>query len=462
MRYFFILMISICTTVVLWAGGKEAYRNYFLGSYYYAEAQYIRAENHLQRAFKMEPEQYVFALAYALAQGRLEKTDQALATLQYARTLLSQQHPDYQHLLSLQSFVAGMIQLYGGRYREAVRPLRRAVFWQNQLTYPEERSIMLNALGYVQIMNQAASGHQRQNNHQHVHPRDMERGLQYFRSAYRSDVQNTAAASNYQILLDSLNLPTEFIVEDKVERDEEQQLNTNAYSYLPANMQPLLEFLDYEEVIFLLDISGSMVMEDVTCLATDRFKVMKETALLMLEHFADSTVVGIGTIGGDCGTVPRLWYPGDSLNRKDLRYALEFLVPDGTTPLLTILQQTPELFTTGADSEKAIVFISDGENICRQPGVDICEWSEQLRAQQITINIMTFLGTSIDNANAFAEYTCLAENTFGQVMYLDGNRCRLEHYKFDLVKACQLEIPELQRVECGGPGIERLWAIFPE
>jgi hypothetical protein len=189
---------------------------------------------------------------------------------------------------------------------------------------------------------------------------------------------------------------------------------------------------------------------------------MRETALLLLENFSDSTRIGIGTIGGDCGTVPKLWHPSGTQSRDDLRWMLKFLVPDGTTPLLTILQETPSLFSDNPSTSKAIIFISDGENICRLPGVDICEWSEQLASKNITINIMTFLGASLENTNAFAEYTCLAENTFGELLYMDGNRCRLEHYRFDLVKACQFTLPALKRVNCWGPAVDDLWAIFPE
>jgi len=160
--------------------------------------------------------------------------------------------------------------------------------------------------------------------------------------------------------------------------------------------------------------------------------------------------------------VPKLWHPVGELSRVDLRYALEFLYPDGTTPLLTILQATPSLFSDNPNTTKGLVFISDGENVCRLPGVDICEWASSLAAQKITINTMTFLGANLDNTNAFAEYTCLAQNTFGSLLYLDGNRCRLEQYRFDLVKACQLTLPALQRVACWGGVRDGLWAIFPE
>jgi hypothetical protein len=459
-----IFLLIITVSLLLAGGGKEAYRNYFLGSYYFAEGNYGRAESHLRKAYQLHPNQYNFALAYALSLGQQQKTDDALEVLGRGKAMLSNQHPDYTHLASLQNFVNGMINLYGQRYGNAIAPLKRAIELQIQLPYPEERSVMLNALGYAQVMNQGkgASAHADLAPHYHVHRRDLERGMTSFLAAYRADVQNVQAAANYKRLVDTLGLQGEIIVEDSVQNREERQLKTYQYASLPANVQPLLEFIDYDEVVFLLDISGSMVMEEVSCIGEDRFDVMRETAQLLLANFSDATQVGIGTIGGDCGTVPRLWHPAGELSRKDLGYALKFLVPDGTTPLLTILQQTPTLFTDNPNTSKALIFISDGENVCRLPGVDICEWTNSLASQKITINIMTFLGASLDNTNAFAEYTCLTENTYGRLLYMDGNRCRLEEYRFDLVKACRFDLPEFRRVNCWGAATENLWAIFPE
>jgi tetratricopeptide (TPR) repeat protein len=464
-RHLFALMIVVVSCTSLWAGGgKEAFRNYFLGSYYFSEGAYQQAENHLRRAYQLDPGQYNFALAYALVLGQLKKTNEAESLLGKSKALLTPRHPDYLHQSCLQYFVAGMINIYGGRYGRAIAPLQQAVSLQKELNYPEERATILNALGYAQVMNQGrgAEAHNDLPAHYHVHRRDLERALLSFRNAFQADVQNTVARDNYLRLLDTLQRPPETIVEDRIVVEDERNLRSYQYANLPANMQPLLNFLDYDEVVFLLDISGSMVMEKVSCVGEDRFDVMRETALLLLKNFADSTQVGIGTIGGDCGTVPKLWHPVGELSRVDLRYALEFLYPDGTTPLLTILQATPSLFSDNPNTTKGLVFISDGENVCRLPGVDICEWASSLAAQKITINTMTFLGANLDNTNAFAEYTCLAQNTFGSLLYLDGNRCRLEAYRFDLVKACQLTLPGLQRVACWGGVRDGLWAIFPE
>ncbi|MEL7220446.1 MAG: tetratricopeptide repeat protein, partial [Bacteroidota bacterium] len=111
-----ILFLLLFQSIILIAGGgKEAFRNYFMGSHYFAEGQFNRAENHLRRAYQLHPQQYNFALAYALVLGQQAKTDAAMGILGKSKNLLSPQHPDYSHLVSLQYFVNGMINLYGQR-----------------------------------------------------------------------------------------------------------------------------------------------------------------------------------------------------------------------------------------------------------------------------------------------------------------------------------------------------------
>ena len=63
----FLLLLFFFTQAAMAGGGKEAYRNYFLGSYYFSEGNYGRAENHLRKAYQLHPIKYNFALAYALS-----------------------------------------------------------------------------------------------------------------------------------------------------------------------------------------------------------------------------------------------------------------------------------------------------------------------------------------------------------------------------------------------------------
>ena len=180
------------------------------------------------------------------------------------------------------------------------------------------------------------------------------------------------------------------------------------------------------------------------------------------EHTVMTPALGLATIDGDCGTEPVAWEPVGRLSRYDMRYRLRFLVPNGTTPLLERLKYCPELFLGADSTRKAIFLISDGANICRMGGEDVCDWAEAMAQRNITVNILTFLGASTENTDAFAEYGCLADNTGGQILYMDNYRCSYEYYGNSLIESCRLKIPGLRRVQCWGPAVKELWAVVVE
>ena len=464
MPRFLLLFLFVWFADSLFAGGgKAAYRNYYLGCHYFAEADYARARNHLSRAWQLDSEQYVFAIALAIAEARTGRDAAALELYRSSAPLLDPTRTDYAAQLALRPFLAGLIHLYAERYYQAIPLFKKAIETQLPLRDHRRLATIYNALGYAERMDQGRGGGTAHNElpaHYHIHRRDLERGITRFEEALSWDPTHPAAAANYQRMSDSLQRPPR-VATYAAEPPPRPTYTAAKYDKLPLSMEQLAAFTDFEEIVYLLDISGSMVQEDVDCLQADRFSVMRQTAQYFLERMADTTRIGIGTIGGDCGTEPRLWHPAGTIAREEMSWTLRFLVPDGTTPLLTILRRTPELFSEGGNRSRSLFFISDGENICNLPGVDICEWAEELKRRGIVVNIMTFLSTNLSNASAFAEYTCLAEVTGGQVVYLDENRCTLEPYRFDLVDNLQLEVPELRRVNCWGPAAKQLWATFP-
>ncbi len=457
-----VILINWLAHTSFWTDGgeREAYRNYFVGAYYFNEGNTGPATRHFKKAYEAAPGEFNFALAYALSLGRTGSGDEALNVLQRGAASLSPElDPEYHQKIAFRYMVSGMIYTYGGRYNQAIPQLRQALEAQKAIGRPRLLSILSNTLGYAVFMNQGKNAHlsNDQPEHLHIHRRDMERCVEHFAAAVEYDGANVTARKNYQMLCDSLGIQAT----DYATAAASDPSSAPNYGSISANIYQMLDFKGYDEVVFLLDISGSMVMEKVACVDQDRFKVMKETALYMLDKIPATTALGIGTIGGDCGTTPRLWHPVGSLSRKDFRYALDFLVPDGTTPLLNILVESPGLFS-GTDSlNRAIFLVSDGANICKIRGLDICDWADGLRSQHITIQILTFLNADLTNSNAFAEYTCLAENTYGKVFYIDANRCNVKPLAFNLVENCLFELPEIRKVNCWGGNID-LWAIFED
>ncbi len=441
-------------------GEREAYRNYYVGAYYFNEGDTGAATRHFKRAYEAVPDEFNFALAYALSLGRSGSGDEALNVLQRgAAAMTAAPDPENRQRLAFRYMVTGLIYTYTSRFDQAIPQLRQAFEAQKALGRPRLLSIISNTLGYATFMNQGKNAHlsRDQPEHLHIHKRDMERSVDFFAGALEYDGSNAVARGNYKMLCDSLGIP----MQEFPETAAHDETSGAGYADIPANIYQLLDFSVYDEVVFLLDISGSMVMEKVACVDKDRFKVMKETALYLLKRIPESTSLGIGTIGGDCGTVPKLWHPVGELNRTDFRFALDFLAPDGTTPLLNILVDSPSLFSANDSLRKAIFLISDGANICKIRGLDICDWADGLTGKNITIQILTFLNADLTNTNAFAEYTCLAENTYGKVFYIDANRCNVKPFAFNLVETCLFKLPEIHKVNCWGSNVD-LWAIFKE
>jgi len=437
-------------------GQKAAFKAHYKGMLLYHEGNFQRAVNQFERAYQIIPDNYNFVLSLAVGLSRVGKSEEGLQLIRKSSALLSKQDPAYEQKYAYRYFFEGMILSYGDRYGDAIQPLKESVLRQRKLGDAKLLSIYNNALGYAILLNQGGSDHGSDTlgMHYHVHKRDMLRGLQYFDRALKLDPKNPAALHNYYLIRNTLGL------ENLEEYYEAQDSSiTLIEGELPENTDRALQFAQYDELLFLLDISGSMVMENVPCMGNTRFDVMKETALFVLDSLPSTTSLGLGSIDGDCGTEPVAWDPVGALNHYDMRYRLRFLAPNGTTPLLERLQASSELFTNIDSTQKAIFLISDGANVCRVPGADICGWAQQLSQRNITINVLTFLDASQDNSNAFAEYGCLANNTGGQILYLDNYRCSYEYFGAGLAESCLPQIPNLRKVQCWGAAVKDLWAV---
>ena len=438
---------------------KQAYRLHYQGSLLYAEGKYRQAGNNFERAYRLFPENFSFALAHGLCLGRLGDPATAKTILEKARRLISPNDQERQQKLALATFFLGMSFSYADRYGEALPFLRDAIAMQDKMPQKSLLSVFYNALGKAILLNQGRNAHRSnyQSLHYHVHRRDMEKAFIAFEAAVKVDPENTTALYNYRLLADTLQVGSILPEADSTQarRKEYKPTFINMHKTIISD----LKLNKYDELVFLVDISGSMVMEQVVCYGADRFTAMKDLCLKILPEIDTSVALGIGTIGGVCDSPPDLWFQAGSINRVDLRSKLRFLIPDGTTPLLTMLLRCPELFTDNPEHSKSIFLISDGANTCREGGIDICEWASTLAKKGIAVNVLTFLSTTSDNSDAFAEYLCLAENTKANIIYLDNYRCRLEPFAFDIVKTCQSKIPPMEKSNCLGGSVKGLWNV---
>ncbi len=421
------------------------------------QGSHRRAAGMLERAFKMEPRNFNFALSLGLALGRIGKYEEGISVLE--NTSPVPQDPSYRQKLALQKFFLGMVHAYSGHFHRAIPSYRTGIEMQSILNQPRILSVMHNAMGYAIMMNQGRGGHGRNGlgPHYHVHQRDMLKALSHFEVALEQDSENELALYNYQQLSDSLGMAKRTF---EISGDELRLMRMRqSYRKMPQWLAQSFNFHAFDEIVFLLDISGSMVEEEVTCKGATRFEVMRQVVREIVTNLPPDISLGLGSIGADCGADPTLWYPVGKLDQKEMDTKIRFMAPHGTTPLLTRLKRSVELFSGAPGARKAIFLVSDGANVCNDDGQDICSWALSQRGS-VTINTLTFLETNLSNTDAFAEYSCLSANTYGGTVYIDNYRCRLERYEFDFIASCQFQIPKFRRVECWGPAVENLWGIF--
>lgn len=470
MKYFLSLlgMLSISLLPVPGSPGESspasriraAYRNYYQGLLHYSEGHFGRAESHLQRAHQIAPENFNFSLALALCLSRVEQGGEGLSLL--GRTALPATDPYYEHKRAIRLFVKGMVLYYTGRSTDAIRELERSIEAARLLHMPDVEATFENALGFV-ILHHQGSGSNHSDElplHYHVHRRDMMKALQHFERALAVHPQHVSARKNARMLWDTLQLapPAAIRRSDTAGRRGVSSLVTG----LPQDVERVRELAGYDEVLLLVDISGSMTQEQVLCMGLSRFEVMRNLGLYLVRELPDTAGLALGTVGGDCGDAPKQWIATDSMGRRDLTYVIRFLTAHGTTPLLERVEQSVALFSDRPGKSRAIFLISDGANVCRSGGEDICGWASRIRRAGITINVLTFLDASFNNVEAFSDYGCLADHTGGRIFYLDNVRCAFTDLSFKLLDNLQLRLPPLQKVYCWGPQIESLWAIFPE
>ncbi len=439
---------------------RAAYRAHYEGKLAFENGKVNRAQKAFRTAYLKDPTNAHFAFAWAVTLGQAGKISQALQLIRQSRAGLSRSDPDYAQKHTLSFFFEGMVLLYSGNYEAAGERLRTAEhLLSDEVQEDYIRTVVYNALGYINIVLQTASRSGALDLHYHVSREDMERAAQYFQKAIKFGPDNESAVYNYTYLMDTVGFPDWPDPKD-LPRHALSQNQVFSYSNNLEQAVDRLQLQKYDELLFLLDISGSMVLEEVTCLNRSRFEVLRQTTSGFVRKLPTDARAGFASIDGDCGEPPRKWFPVGSLNKAELLTEIRFLAPHGATPMLERLEASLELFTDSIN-QKCIFLISDGANTCKLPGLDICQWADRARSKGYTIHVLTFLDATFNNATAFTDYSCLADQTGGEIIYIDNYRCRLTEYEFDLSHQCLPRIPSLRQVKCFGLDTE-LWAFFPE
>lgn len=165
--------------------------------------------------------------------------------------------------------------------------------------------------------------------------------------------------------------------------------------------------LKYKEVLFVLDISGSMRQPISKESLRTRFNLMKDLVGQEIKNADSTQKIGILTIGGNCPITPLVDIEVDTGNRKQLTNTLNRLQPEGYTPLYSTLAASPKYFSA-EENEKIILLASDGMESC-QKYLSVCQLAEDLCNQGIKIEVFSLLLDEKANYDAYGLYQCMSD-----------------------------------------------------
>jgi len=183
--------------------------------------------------------------------------------------------------------------------------------------------------------------------------------------------------------------------------------------FLPDRISKILHVLNkYDELVMLLDISGSMEEEvEINNTTCTRFDVMIDISKYLISCLKNELQVGVLTIGLECEDPPAIHVRTGAKDRNTLINAIKILKPEGYTPLNDRLRNCEALFSDTTE-KKAVLLFTDGLNTCGEENT--CQIAEDLYSRGVNIYILSFL-LERDSEMEYSVFDCIANISDGQI-----------------------------------------------
>lgn len=299
---------------------------------------------------------------------------------------------------------------------------------------------ILVACGYSKVVTRSKSGDGKGYQFSILRVEDFVQAYPYYKKALVLDPEHDVAIKNLdtvesRITVCGKDLPIipEFnydieqlkkrIHRDSIIRDSLNYINNLRsidLQHLPKQLNQMISILNqYDEIIMVMDISGSMEDQVDWGAEITRFDVVQELSLAILKQVKEKTYIGAITVGGVCGFHPLMMSGIGQNTRFEMAGLIDSVRPEGWTPLNRILIEAGSMFSN-ADNKKTVLLISDGMDSCGE-GIDLCDTAVKLHNAGIDLTVFSFLleGTSHENNFAYRIYECMTEAAEGKIFYLD-------------------------------------------
>ncbi len=246
---------------------------------------------------------------------------------------------------------------------------------------------------------------------------------------------------------------------DLIKTNETDSIEYDA-KLLPNNYKQILDLLNkYDEVVLVVDLSTSMLDPTGWSEGVSKFEIMSNLSNYLAKSINKHTNLGIISIDNSCDPYDVIFmnYGVAQISRKELINTLQYITPNGATPLNQRLKLTPMLFSN-RHNKKSVFLISDGMDVCDEP-FDVCYTASYLNDQNIDFSLLSFiLETDNDEISRFAYeiYECMVKHSEGSVFKVNEEG-EIEKKELDKLKEeLKLRLPHMTK-STAWKGFDRLY-----
>ncbi len=406
-----------------------------------------RAVRHFKRAFRKAPshtEAGLKLVKYYTDRGRYKKA------ARYTPHLVDL-GSDSEAELAEKNYYQAFLNIQTLQYADARRRLNKAIHNTIRVEEPDYHLLAqcYNALGYLEVVQQGVNRHgKRARKHIKIHPNDMKKAMKQFRLALEYEPENRAAQSNYRAICELLGLtppsitPMTTRLQQLVQTEPTASTEPSVYYPVLANSEVLINQMNkHEEVVLIVDISGSMRVSLNEQLMVSRFEAMRNTVLQVLKEVDKDVRLGIVTLGGGCDEAPYFLAKAAAGNRALLQEKVKSLPKDGHTPLNDVLKIVPDLFT-GQTNNRAVMLLTDGIASCEPEKT--CRTAASFGNMGVFMHVMSFLMNDEAHAEEYAAYECITQSASGQLLSIspDGT---IQLESAEILTKEELFLPKIER-----------------
>lgn len=438
MKYRYLLLLPVIV-MSLWLGCSKNIRTTYyeqeekvhrylqLSNQDFKSGKFDRAIKYLKKVCKIRPEESSYLKQLANIYSQSGDYKQALNYLAKYRQTYQDKNPEKVTELLL---FEGAFALSHGNANQALQLTNAGL--NNYELYcinnPELLGSLYNNRGVIDLFSQGEatimedlSGARRK-----IHLRDVKRAKHYFQLALDCVANDTTFKYNHLVTEGLLAMPVEvrkktygylsnkfvkkldfntYTIESRavIERQREERDSVE----LTNKFRQLIETKkDVDEIVFVLDISGSMDIRVSTSEEITRLEFMKKAIKAQLLNIKNNKQkTGLITIGGGCAERPYIIIDAATKNAGKIGRKVQRLNASGGTPLYQTLKKSTTLFSDSLNN-KLIFLASDGIAGC-DCETSLCQLADEFCNAGIKIEVLSLLLDKNSNLSEFGVYSCM-------------------------------------------------------